>query len=327
MKDQELIITNGDSAVDLFKDARIGDQWLPWRDVLHEGPVPITDDLSSLSLIRTQYLVSKGWVDTDQGKNCFEQRDDLLADSDRFKSVSLWFEHDLYDQLQLIQILDFLATDPGKNDELYLVQADDFLGHQTLQTIGRFLDRKERVTSEQFKLAQKAWWAFRQPTPVDFAALFEKDLSALPFLKPSVLRMLEELPASSSGLSRTEWQILTLIDQGVTEVKELFHASQKMEEAQFMGDWSFFDRLMGLGHCKEPLVSGLENYSSNVYREKEHKNFIVAELKLTVFGEAVLSGKKKHSQCNDIHLWLGGAKVSDSNLWCWDSKTQQLLAP
>ncbi|GJL80022.1 MAG: hypothetical protein NPINA01_30110 [Nitrospinaceae bacterium] len=328
MKAQELIITNGDSAVDLLKTAKIGDHWLPWRDVLHEGPVPLTDDLDSLSLIRAKYLADKGWTGSDQVENGFKERDDLLADVDQYESAVLWFEHDLYDQLQLLQILDFIATHPKKNDEWFLVQADDFLGTQTPQTIGQFLDRKERISAAQLNLAEEAWRAFRQPTPLSFAALLEKDLSALPFLKPSVLRMLEELPALSTGLLRSERQIISLIDRGVLDARELFRASQKMEEAQFMGDWSFFDRLMGLVHAREPLISGLEDFSLDAYKnDNERKTFLAAILNLTAFGEAVLSGEEDHARRNDIHFWWGGTELSDTCLWRWDCEAQQLIAP
>ncbi len=35
-----LNITNGDSAVELMRKAGISGEYLPWRDVLHDGPVP-----------------------------------------------------------------------------------------------------------------------------------------------------------------------------------------------------------------------------------------------------------------------------------------------
>ncbi len=39
----------------------------------------------------------------------FRARDAIFRRHGEFKTVVLWFEHDLYDQLQLLQILDFLA--------------------------------------------------------------------------------------------------------------------------------------------------------------------------------------------------------------------------
>ena len=47
MKDR-LIITNGDSAAACMREARLDGEILPWRDILHEGPVPAGLDLEDL---------------------------------------------------------------------------------------------------------------------------------------------------------------------------------------------------------------------------------------------------------------------------------------
>ncbi len=48
-----LHLTNGDSAADLIREAGIGGKVLPWRDVLHMGPVP--DKLSSVCQKNTYF--------------------------------------------------------------------------------------------------------------------------------------------------------------------------------------------------------------------------------------------------------------------------------
>ena len=52
----ELIITNGDGAAGTIKAAGLGDEILPWRDVLHMGPVPNVGGLNALSELRAHYL-------------------------------------------------------------------------------------------------------------------------------------------------------------------------------------------------------------------------------------------------------------------------------
>jgi len=56
-----LNITNGDYAVEIMKKASISGVFLPWRDALHEGPVPDKLSLEELSKIRAQYIVESGW--------------------------------------------------------------------------------------------------------------------------------------------------------------------------------------------------------------------------------------------------------------------------
>ncbi|HEX2380583.1 MAG TPA: DUF1835 domain-containing protein [Methyloceanibacter sp.] len=127
---RELIITNGNSAGTLLRHAMSGVEVLPWRDVLHEGPVPVTDSLADLTDIRANYLARDGG-DLDQTRTILQARDRGLASSASFDRIVLWFEHDLYDQLQLLQVLDWFSLQREEEGSLRLVQASDFLGNQT----------------------------------------------------------------------------------------------------------------------------------------------------------------------------------------------------
>ena len=49
-----LNITNGDCAVEIMKKAEIPGVYLPWQDVLHDGPVPEGLSLKELSKIRAK---------------------------------------------------------------------------------------------------------------------------------------------------------------------------------------------------------------------------------------------------------------------------------
>ena len=59
-----LHITNGDAVVYLFKKAGVVGPHVPWRDVLHEGPVPAGATLEQLSRVRGEYLASRARRDT-----------------------------------------------------------------------------------------------------------------------------------------------------------------------------------------------------------------------------------------------------------------------
>ncbi|HEU4413180.1 MAG TPA: DUF1835 domain-containing protein, partial [Candidatus Angelobacter sp.] len=110
-----LHITNGDSVVGTFRKVKFPGVYLPWRDVLHDGPVPQTATLGELSDIRAQALADFGLGGLEDMRTGFAARDRVLEDFHRHEEIVLWFEHDLYDQLQLLQILDwFSQQDLGK---------------------------------------------------------------------------------------------------------------------------------------------------------------------------------------------------------------------
>ena len=68
--------------------------------------------------------------------------------------------------------------------------------------------------------------------------------------------MLQELPDANTGLARTQHQILVAINDGVNTPRDLFGAVERMEEAAFMGDWSFWAWLDGLALGTGPADRG-----------------------------------------------------------------------
>src|SRR5829696_8310864 len=96
-----LHVSNGDST-DL-PGTGLASRVLYWRDSLHEGPVPAVGP-EELRQIRAAFLVGAHADDRAEGFGMFAERDRTLA-ANRDGAYVLWFEADLYDQLQIIQIL------------------------------------------------------------------------------------------------------------------------------------------------------------------------------------------------------------------------------
>lgn len=319
----DLIITNGDAAGELLRRSFQGSEVLPWRDVLHEGPVPVTRDLEELTALRARYLAARGWGEFDRIESDLAARDRGLAHSGQFDRVVLWFEHDLFDQLQLLQILDWFTEHPRPGGSLRLVQASDFLGRQTPDQLRELQDLEQEVTSEQLALASCAFGAFRSATPEAWYGLLERDLAPLPFLGRAVLRMLEELPGPD-GLSRTERQMLAALEPRALTPPALFVAVQREEQAVFMGDWSFWGLLDGLALADEPLIEGLAGAPFRPDERGLDQAYFRSALMLTPFGQEVVAGRADHAGYNRIDRWWGGTQLTNDALWRFDPISRQL---
>ena len=169
----------------------------------------------------------------------------MNANHHRFEHIELWFEHDLLDQLQLIQILDFFTDEGVASGKLHLFQADDYLGVQPPDKIMQFRNRRALVTQEQLATAKLAWAAFVQPSPRVWANLLKQDLSALPWLRLSVARMLQELPSAQTGRTRTETEFLSVIaeewETAVRCVGQYLGTLYFERKPAFVGDWTLFN--------------------------------------------------------------------------------------
>jgi hypothetical protein len=104
-----LHVTNGNSAIEAIRGAGILGEFVAWRDALHEGPVPADTRLEILAPLRARFIADQGWADYDSALADFERRDEALRAFAEHDEVVLWFEHDLYDQLQILEILAHFA--------------------------------------------------------------------------------------------------------------------------------------------------------------------------------------------------------------------------
>jgi len=319
----DLIITNGDSAADLLQLAGREGVILPWRDVLHEGPI-VVGDLATCSAVRVAYLTQRFWLPEDDIVATFAERDGLMRRHRDFARVELWFEHDLYDQLQLMQVLAFFAGEPAR-EGLVLVQAHDFLGAQTADTILRFADGARTVSPSDLARAAAVWADLVAPTPEPVAAR-ARDLDPnFPFLQPALRRFLEELPAPGSGLGRTERAILAGIADGTGSPVDLFRDVLATEPAAFMGDWSFFHLIADLAFAPVPLIVGLPRPTANAGEDAARLG--EAELELTMAGEEVLAGEDDHVTLNGLDCWWAGTHLLGHSVWRYDAESGGLVPP
>lgn len=312
-----LHITNGDSAVELMKPAGISGDILPWQDVLHDGPVPANLSLEELSKVRAKFLSDCFHLENEDVLNGFIERDNLLKNSSSYEHITLWFEHDLYDQLQLLQILDWYSGHPEAASKLYIVQTDTYLGMASPEDFNQFLQLETTVTDAQLELAKDAWKAFRSETPIELLHLLEKDTSALPYLHKAIARLLEEYPDAKTHLPRTENAAIQLIKEGERQPGRVFGAWQKTEDPKFMGDWSFFQRLQTCLATDPPLIEQTAGQPLDFHPYPDHR------LRVSDFGKQVLNGDAKANIFTKPR-WIGGVELSQGSLWLWNTETQTI---
>jgi hypothetical protein len=322
-----LVVTNGDSAVAALKRSGIPGHIFPWRDPLHEGPVPHGLTLEEMSDVRARFIAQRGWGSEERVRQDFRLRDTKIGSARHHPELVLWFEHDLYDQLQLLQILAVLEADIPDDTILSMVCRDAFIGHTAPELLADWLEDRESLDDRHLALGALAWDAFTQSEPVAWAGLSSDDTAVLPFLAATVERHLEEFPAPLDGLSRTERQILGTVDAGAATPGSLFRACLELEDAPFMGDASFWEVLAGLSGGTEPLVIGSPGQGAiRPAGPRPSRDFLDQALEITPVGREVLAGRRDWQDLVEQTKWLGGVDLGRA-LWRWDPGARQLLSP
>jgi hypothetical protein len=181
--------------------------------------------------------------------------------------VVLWFEHDLYDQLQLLDILALASAADGTPE---LIVVGSFPGKPSFRGLGELTaaeletlwPSRVAATPGTLAAAAAAWDALRQPVPSALAALATADVPELPFLGAALRRLLEELPAPADGLSGTERRALQVIAAGAVTPPAAFRAAQDLEAAPFLGDAWFYRTLTSLGRGRARLIETQDGNNS-----------------------------------------------------------------
>lgn len=310
-----LHVTNGDSAAQGMRAAGIEGEILPWRDVLHDGPVPAGLSLTELGNGRADFLATV-FGDAIELRRELAARDAVLQNFGAHDEVVLWFEHDLYDMLQLAQILDFFASADLGATRFSMICGDEYLGPSTPARLAERFPAREPVTAAQLTLGRDAWAAFRAPDPRAIESLVAGDTSTLPYLGPALVRHLEQFPSTVNGLSRSEQQALEEIDAGAHTAGEAFVAHQRREDPIWMGDSTFFNLLGDLARGAHPLVT-LGDGSDDIART----------VSLTEAGRRVLAGRDDRVRLNGLDRWLGGVHLTGHEAaFRWDPEARRLIA-
>jgi hypothetical protein len=307
-----------------LREAGIEGTILAWRDVLHEGPVPEGLSPASLREIRARYIAAMGWGPYRDVLTQFEERDAILAAADRAGEILLWFESDLYDQLQFLQVLDCLGPSP-RGRTLSLLCRHGALATLRAGEARAMMNSREPLTEAQAGSAAAAWEAFRSPDPSRVESLVKSGFPDHAYLGAALFRLLQQFPSTHNGLSRSEQNALEVIAAGRSRLGEAFVASHhEREEEIFLGDRVFASYLEGLSVAERPLLL-LEDGTPVRFPADAGSPFWDRKAVLTRDGADVLRGKQDNVRINGIRRWIGGVYLTGNGaVWRWDADSQSL---
>jgi len=325
-----LIITNGDCTTEGLQEGGVAGVLLPWRDVLHDGPVPAGPGLDELAEIRAGYLADRGWATYEETLADFRQRNALVRQWADFEEIVLWFEHDLYDQLQILEILAHFAGVPLGATRLRMLCIDRHpevpgfrgLGQLSAEQMKALDGQETPVTEAQLALAARAWAAFRAHDPSDLLALAHATHLPLPFLAPALRSALELHPDARRGLPRLEIETLELAARGPCTVGQMFLDHQQLEDVFFVGDGSFLWRVLELCAGRAPLLRFTDGAPPPA--EPLGMSAWNRELALTELGRSVADGDADVAGQRDYDRWIGGVHLQGRPRWRWDAQAGAL---
>jgi hypothetical protein len=319
-----LHVANGTSTTMTIEAAGIPGSCSIWADPLHEGPVPAGLSDAELLDARMRFLVNGTPIDP---VNDLREWRAAIERHHSYDELILWFEHDLFDQLNLIQVLTWIRDQVPAAKPVSLICIGSFpgrpgfkgLGELTPAELAPLLETRRPVGDGQYELARRAWQAFREPTPEALDELRHGDTSRLPYLAPAITRFLQEYPWTTDGLSRSERRLLGLADGSGIALWKAFPMMDVGERAYHMTDGSLAELAERLSLTSPPLLTLTPSATPEGYDLRD-----VATI--TDGGRSVLSGRQDRIAACGIDRWLGGVHLRSGNrIWRWDETRQRIV--
>jgi hypothetical protein len=296
-------VCNGDSTADSLSLADLPGEIRVWADSLDQGPVKNVPDAEHYRL-RGEFWASRGHRDSGRLAEWDKGVDEAAA----AEELILWFEHDLFDQLALIRLLARLAR-RGMPATLTIVSIDrhpeipNFLGLGQLkpEQLAELWPRRTPLSRDAIDEAITAWIAITADDPRALPFLMRR-IKAMPFLAGAIERLLEEYPDPTSGLSRTERQLLAAIARGVAAPE-----------------------LMQAMHAIDPRYTHTDGHVVHTVQQLAKCGFVEGTT-VTATGRQALAGALDRVHEHGIDEWRGGVHLSGKGpVWRWDSAQKKLV--
>ena len=319
-----LHVANGHATTGLIELSSVPGRTMVWCDPLYDGPVPGNVSEEELLRLRAAFLASS---DEDVDDVTADLRNWRTAiDQQDYDELVLWYEHDLFDQLNLVQILTHIGR-ARLSRPVTLVSVDAFPGHPDFKGIGELepadmpalFEMRRSISDAQIALAGRAWRSYRSADPREIEALLSTDTSPLPYLARALRRHLEEFPSAANGLSKSEQRLMEQALHGPADLRRAFPRMHDGERGYYITDGSFVDRAHELANSSPALVR-LRTEAGDA------RSFPKGEFELTPAGRDVLAGSADRLRLCGIERWLGGVHLSGHGpAWRWSHENERLI--
>jgi len=296
MNSSVLHITNGDSTTNYLKKLHFSGDFITWREMLCEGKT--TTDVGSetfwknrFSFLKSSYKVTKKtFIDY----TLKEYRS--LCKKKESNEIVLWFDHDLFCQINMIAVISWLKT-YRKGYHISLVSNGKTKTSKKLKSISELTENqiqqyyKNRIdlSQDDIEYADYIWQLYCSDSPLRLETVYKfNPMSPFQHLTVALEAHLQRFPSIKNGLNEVENTILkTVNSHNFSSKDQLVNQLLKKQDIYGFGDLQYKYQI-----------------------EQLHKLFTSFDpVKLSKRGKKVLENQFNfYGELRDENAYLGGAK-------------------
>jgi hypothetical protein len=305
-------IVHSEATADAISMADVPGDIVVFSESLDDGALSATD-MPQWAHLRAPYLVANAaYNNQDTAIAALTKMHEQLASALQHDEVVLWCQHDVSEQLLLIRMLSELARNAAPAN-LTMVSIDrhpavaNFLQFAQLpsQEIAALWPQRTPIARDAFEEAAAAWVAVTSQDP-RAVAFIGKRARALPFLTGALERWLEEFPDTSSGLGRSERQMLSAIARGNKDIASLLVAAHAVDPRYPLTSTRALRLTNSL--ARAGLIAGSDG-----------------AFEVTADGKSALASSHDRVIATGVDTWFGGVHLHGKGpTWRWDNTSRKL---
>lgn len=247
-----LHILNGDSTAETFSKANIPGDIMVWREILSEGPV--LSDINSVEFWseRENFICSEYNDTSERYMKIVIDELNKLNNINKFDEIVLWFEHDLFCQINLIFLINYIYN-KGFTGNLSVVNIDDFfkpgfkgIGELRSEDFIILYEKRLSLNIEDIEAANEAWAIYSSSNPSLLNDISEINFGNLKYLKNALERHKQRFPFVGNGLNKIQSDLLNIIAQKKQTLSEVVTAYLKSDFVYGIGDSQVINHIKSL---------------------------------------------------------------------------------
>ncbi|MEM0931267.1 MAG: DUF1835 domain-containing protein [Bacteroidota bacterium] len=304
-----LHITNGDSFTSKLKTLDLKGDIITWREMLCEGKTLCNVGSESFWKTRFEFLnknykISKSWF---VEKTLKEYRS--LCNHKQQDHIVLWFEYDLFCQINMLAVLSWLKTHrrhaeislvcSGKEDDSDRLYALNDLSDEKLLNL---YENRLTLSQDDIEFADYVWQLYCSDNPIRLENVITHNPFQFKYLADALKAHLRRYPTIKNGLNALENKVLSTVENENLESRpELLKTLLGNQGYYGFGD-SQYERIIS---TLRPLIGSFN------------------PLRLTKKGREVISNRMNYySQIRDSQQYLGGSLKYN---FLYNSDTNRIL--
>lgn len=301
-----LHVLNGDATLEVFRKSGIPGDVVVCREMMCEGKATAAENVQAFLDDRSAHLHQEYGIDPNNYREGIMQELKKLENASEYDELVLWFEFDVFCQINLLFILYYLQQLDIKLPPVSLVSINHHPEVVNFKGFGVLLphhypplfEQRVQLNEADWQLALDTWNAYTRDNPATVNDMRSRPAGHLQYLAEALQAQLERLPFTGDGLNA---------------IQRFFLQHLRMGSSPWYNAYNRF--------WNELKIYGFGDFQLDMITQRMRDAGVIEgneQMTITSLGREILNNEENYTAyAPRINHWLGGTPLHNTP-WRWD---------